>query len=462
MFDVAIIGAGPGGYVTAIRTAQLGFKTVVIEEGELGGVCLNRGCIPTKALCAATELLHEIDRAAEIGIHTGKIELDLHRLAAWKEEVVTSLVTGIKLLFKSHGVALVNGRGRLVGHGRIAVTNNDEIAAERIVLAAGSAPLEIPNFSFADDNIWSSDDALRLTEIPNHLVVIGGGVIGLELATVYRRLGSEITVVEMMPDILPGIEIDRRALSVLKRALTAQGITIHTNTAAKSYRITDEGIILQAAGRDGVLEIEASKILLAVGRRPRSDDLGLETIGLAPNAQRFIEIGPGMETTVAGVYAIGDLVPGPMLAHKASAEGLLFAESLQGKGRSLNYDKIPQAIFTDPQIASAGISERTAKEKGYDIIVGRFPYAALGKARGMRKTEGFFQVIADQRDHLLLGVQIVGAEAANLISEAALAIEAGLPLEAIGETVHPHPTLSEGLLEAAENAIGKAIHVANR
>ncbi len=462
MFDIAIIGAGPGGYVTAIRTTQLGFKTVVIEEGELGGVCLNHGCIPTKTLYAATELLHEIGRAEEIGIHTNKIELDLTRLAAWKEEVVTSLSTGIKSLFKSHGVTLVNGRGRLAGRGRIVVANHDEIAAKRIVLATGSAPLEIPGFSFADDNIWSSDDALRLTEIPKHLVIIGGGVIGLELATIYRRLGSEITIIEMMPDILPGIEIDRRALSVLKRALTAQGITIHTNTAAKLYRRTDEGIILQAAGRNGILEIKARKILLAVGRRSRSDDLGLETIKLAPNAQRFIEVGPGMETAVASVYAIGDLVPGPMLAHKASAEGLLFAESLQGKSRSLSCDKIPQAIFTDPQIASVGISEKTAKEKGYDVIVGRCPYAALGKARGMRKTEGFFQVVADQRDHLLLGVQIVGAEAANLISEAALAIEAGLPLEAIGETVHPHPTLSEGLLEAAANAIGKAIHVANR
>lgn len=462
MFNIAIIGAGPGGYVAAIRTAQLGFKTVVIEEDKLGGVCLNRGCIPTKALYAATELLHEIDRAAEIGIYTSKIELDLHRLATWMEEVVTSLSTGIQSLFRSHGVTLINGRGRLAGRGRIVVANHDEIAAERIVLATGSAPLEIPGFSFLDDNIWSSDDALQLTEIPNHLVIIGGGVTGLELATIYRRLGSEITVIEMMPDILPGIEIDRRALSVLKRALTAQGITIHTNTAAKSYRRTNEGIILQSAGRNGELEIKADKILLAVGRRSRSDDLGLETIELTPNAQRFIEVGPGMETVVPGVYAIGDLIPGPMLAHKASAEGILFAESLQGKSRTLSYDKIPQAIFTDPQIASVGISEKRAKEKGYDVIVGRCPYGALGEAHGIRKTDGFFQVVADQSNHRLLGIQIVGAEAANLISEAALAIEAGLPLEAIGETVHPHPTLSEGLLEAAENALGKTIHVANR
>ncbi len=462
MFDIAIIGSGPGGYVTAIRTAQLGFKTVVIEEGKLGGVCLNRGCIPTKALYAATALMHEIDHAKEIGIHTSKIELDLDRLAVWKEEVVTSLSTGIHALFTAHGVTLVNGRARLAGHGQITITNNDAISAKQIVLATGSAPLEIPGFSFADNNIWSSDDALRLTEIPKHLVIIGGGVIGLELATIYRRLGSKITVIEMMPDILPGIEIDRRVLAVLKRALTAQGITIHTNTVAKSYHSADKGIILQAAGKDEVLEIEACKILLAVGRRSRSDDLGLETVELTPNAQRFIEVGPGMKTAAAGLYAIGDLVPGPMLAHKASAEGLLFAEGLQGKDRSLSYEKIPQAIFTDPQIALVGISEKSAKEKGYDVIVGRFPYAALGKAHGMRKREGFFQVVANKRDHLLLGVQIIGAEAANLISEAALVIAAGLPLEAIGETIHPHPTLSEGLLEAAENAIGKAIHVPNR
>ena len=458
--DMAIIGGGPGGYVCAIRAAQLGLKVTIIEEKALGGTCLNVGCIPTKALFSATKLLSQTAEAEQIGITYSPPAIDLEKLAEWKGQVVGTLVGGIETLLAKNGVEVIRARGKLAGEGQIALSNGEELTAEHIVIATGSDAVQIPPFPFEHPAIWSSDDALALTEIPERLAIIGGGVIGLELATIYNRLGSQVIVVELLPEILSTVDLDRRTISTLKRALTKSGITILTNTAAEGFEQADDNVVLRTA--DGK-EHAVDRILVAVGRRPKTRDLGLETCNVETDERGFIRVDDNLQTTAANVYAIGDAVLGPMLAHKASSDGVRVAESLADEGtEAIDYDLIPQAIFTDPEISSVGLSEAKAKASGRDILVGRFPFAALGKALGMREPDGFFQVVGDADDHRILGVQIIGAEASDLISEAAIAVQSRLTLEAIADAIHPHPTLPEGLKEAAENALGRAIHTVNR
>jgi dihydrolipoyl dehydrogenase len=458
--DMAIIGGGPGGYVCAIRAAQLGLKVSVIEEAALGGTCLNVGCIPTKALFSATKLLSQTAEAEHIGLTFEAPIVNLPKLATWKGQVVGTLVDGIETLLTKNGVDIIRARGQLAGEGQIALSNGDKLSAEHIVIATGSDAVQIPPFPFDHPAIWSSDDALALTEIPERLAIIGGGVIGLELATIYNRLGSRVVVVELLPEILSTVDLDRRTISTLKRSLAKHGVTVLTNTAAESFEQTDDNIVLRTA--DGG-EHAVDRILVAVGRRPNTRDLGLETCHVETDERGFIRVNDNLRTTAANVYAIGDVILGPMLAHKASSDGIRVAESLvHGQAEAVDYDLIPQAIFTDPEIASVGLSETKAKASGREILVGRFPFAALGKALGMREPDGFFQVVADADDHRILGVQIIGAEASDLISEAAIAVHNELALEAIADAIHPHPTLPEGLKEAAENALGRAIHTINR
>lgn len=458
--DMGIIGGGPGGYVCAIRAAQLGLKVTIIEEKALGGTCLNVGCIPTKALFSATKLLSQTAEAEQIGLTFTPPKIDLQRLAAWKGQVVTTLVEGIETLLAKNGVEVIRARGKLAGESRISLSTGEELAAEHIVIATGSDPVQIPPFPFDHPAIWSSDDALALSEVPEHLAIIGGGVIGLELATIYNRLGSHVTVVELLPEILSTVDLDRRTISTLKRAFTKSGITVLTNTAAEGFEQNGDGIVLRTANGD---EHAVDRILVAVGRRPKTRDLGLESCGVEVDERGFIRVDDNLQTTAAKIYAIGDAVLGPMLAHKASSDGVRVAETLvEGKTQAVNYNLIPQAIFTDPEIASVGLSEGKTKAAGNEILVGRFPFAALGKALGMRELDGFFQVVADADDHRIIGVQIIGAEASDLISEAAIAVQSNLTLEAIADAIHPHPTLPEGLKEAAENALGRAIHTVNR
>ena len=459
-YQVVVVGAGPGGYACAIRCAQLGLHVGLVEAKHLGGICLNWGCIPTKALFAATHLIADAATAPEMGITFGTPHIDLPRLARWKDEVISALVGGIATLLDKNGVDLLTARGHLEGSNTVALSTGETLTAERIVLATGSAPIDIPGFSFEHPAVWSSDDALTLSEIPERLVVIGGGVIGLELASIYRRLGSSVTVLELLPEILSVVDLDRRTVATLKQLLKRQGIDVRTKTVAESIDTDPEGTIVCTVEGE---RIPGDRILLSVGRRPNTADLGLETAGIEPDARGKVLVDAGLQTSAEGVYAIGDLTPGPMLAHKASAEGIALAEAFAGhKMRSFDHDLIPQAIFTDPEIASVGWSERRAKERGHEVLVGRFPYAALGKALGRRKTDGFFQVVADATDHRLLGAQIIGAEASDLIAEASILVENGLSLEMIADAVHAHPTLPEGLKEAAENALGKAIHTVNR
>jgi len=457
--DIGIIGGGPGGYVCAIRAAQLGFKVALIEETALGGTCLNRGCIPTKALYSATKLLGKAAEAEQIGLAFSPPQIDLQRLTAWKGQVVSTLVGGIETLLEKNDVEVFRARGQLAGDGRIALSSGEELTVETIVLATGSDAVQIPPFPFDHPTIWSSDDALKLPEIPKRLAVIGGGVIGLELATIYNRLGSQVVVVELLPEILSTVDLDRRTISTLKRALTKNGITVLTQTAAESFEQNGNDVALQTEnGEEHIVD----RILVAVGRRPRTRDLGLESCGVELDERGFVRVDKTLQTTAPNIYAIGDVVPGPMLAHKASKDGIQVAETLAGQSHAIDYDLIPQAIFTDPEIASVGLSESKAKAAGGEILVGRFPFAALGKALGMRETDGFFQVVANADDHRILGVQIIGADASDLISEAAIAVQSNLTLEAIADAVHPHPTLPEGLKEAAENALGRGIHTASR
>ena len=463
--DVVIIGAGPGGYACAIRCAQLGLRTALVEEKKVGGVCLHWGCIPTKALYAATRLLHQAATASEMGIAFAPPAVDVPALAAWKERVVGTLADGIAVLLAKGGVSLYSARALLEAGPRVRLSTGETLEAERIVLATGSAPIEIPGFPFSDPAVWSSDDALALAEIPRRLVVIGGGVIGLELASIYRRLGSEVAVVELLPEILATLDLDRRTISGLRRSLGAQGIKILTGlqatdlVRAKTPAAGGE-VLVSLAGSD---PLPADRVLVAVGRRPQSAGLGLEAVGVSPDRRGALAVDDGWRTAAEGVYAIGDLVAGPMLAHKATAEGVALADTFAGAAPvRFVAEEIPQAIFTDPEVASVGLSEKAAKERGLDVLVGRFPYAALGKALGMREPDGFFQVVADAKDHRLLGVQILGAEASDLIGEGALAVRNGLTLESMAHTVHAHPTLPEGLMGAADHALGRAIHTANR
>ena len=459
-YDALILGGGPGGYVCALRAAQLGLKVVLVEEKDLGGVCLHWGCIPTKALYAATRLLHQAASATEMGIAFSPPAIDLAQLAAWKASVTGRLAGGIADLMKAAGVDVVRARGRLAGVGEVVLSTGETLRAERLVIATGSRPIEIPGFSFEHARVWSSDDALRLDVIPRRLAVIGGGVVGLELATIYRRLGSEVTVIELLPDLLATLGLDRRAIALVKRSLSGAGIRVLNGVSAASFGEKPDGIEIVLSDGSAVA---ADRVLVAVGRRPNSAGLGLEAVGVEADRRGAIPVNDRCETSAPRVYAIGDVVPGPMLAHKASADGIVVAHAMAGDNHPATpAELIPQVVFTDPEIASVGLSESAARAAGREIVVGRFAYAGLGKALGMREAEGFFQVVADAADHRILGVTIVGAEASDLLAEGGLAVRHGLTLEQVAETIHAHPTLPEGFHEACENALGRGIHTAKR
>lgn len=461
-FDVVVIGAGPGGYVASIRLAQLGLKTACIEREFLGGVCLNVGCIPSKAMISATHFLHKAQHdAAEMGIQIKGISVDMKKLKTWKESVSGKMSSGVAQLLKGNGVTVIMGEAEFKSKTEITLkskTGTEQITAKNFIVATGSRPIEIPGFKFDETKILSSTGALALEEIPQDVVVIGGGYIGLEISGYLAKLGSKVNVVEASGAVLNGV-VEPECAQVVARKLSKQGVNILTNAKAKGQKTVGKQteVTIEIGGKEQVLK--ADKVIVTVGRRPNSDQTNLKAAGILVDEKGFIKVDAQRRTSTANIFAIGDIACQPMLAHKASHEGVLVAEIIAGKNRVYDAKTVPAVVFTDPEIASAGMMEAEAKAKGHEVIVGKFPFAANGKAVSLMETDGFVKMIADSKTHILLGVHVVGPEASNLISEAALAIEMGARMEDLALTIHPHPTLGETMMEAAEATLGHAIHI---
>ncbi len=460
--DAAVIGAGPAGYVCGIRLGQLGKKAVVIEREKAGGVCLNVGCIPSKALINAAKLYDKIRHGEEMGILTDNARIDMSKMQAWKDQVVGKLTGGVKMLLKSNKCDFLSGQAKLVGRNRIEVTTPEGVTiveAEHIVLATGSRPIEIPGFAFDGHRVINSTGALALAEVPRRLVVIGGGYIGMELGTLYAKLGSEVTMVEALPAILPGT--DPELAQVVVRKAKKLGMKLVTGAKAKGWVEVDGEASVTIETEGGSETISADKILVAVGRRPNSENLGLEALGVKVE-RGFVPANRRQETNVPGIYSIGDLAGQPMLAHKGSKEAEVVAEVIAGKKAEMDVRTIPSVIFTDPEISSAGITQAEAEGRGKQVKIGKFPFAALGRAIANADTDGFVKVVIDAGTHEVLGIHIVGNGASDMIAEAALAIEMGALADDLSLTVHAHPTLPEAIMEAAKASLGEAIHVQNR
>jgi dihydrolipoamide dehydrogenase len=457
---VVVIGAGPAGYVCAIRLAQLGQQVTVVEKEYLGGTCLNVGCIPSKAMIAAGALLHRIGEASALGITAKDVRLDVKQLVTWKAGIVGRLTGGIGVLLKNHKVEVVLGTARILGKGSVAVATQGgerKLSCDVIVVATGSVPIDIPGFACDEDKVWSSTGALRPTKLPEHLVVIGGGYIGLELGMMYRRLGSRVTVLEATPGALPGQERD--CVKVIERSLKKMGVELLTETFAQSFEHKSGKSYVRIKTKKGEDTLVCDQILSTVGRKPYSAGLGLEAVGLATDAKGFLPVDRQMRTKAADVYAIGDLAGQPMLAHKSSREGLVAAAVIAGQREEFDARCVPAVIFTAPEMASVGLTEEQCKEKKLDYKTGSFPFAASGRAMSLMETEGFVKVISDAKTDELLGVHMVGPEVTELIAEAALAIELGATAEDVARTIHAHPTLPEAFMEAAEAVHGMAVHI---
>ena len=464
-FDLIVIGAGPGGYVAAIRAAQLGLRVAVVERSErLGGVCLNEGCIPSKALLDSSELFALArDSFASHGIGIDPPKLDLARMMARKDDVVKKLTDGVAFLFKKNGITLFRGTARLAGKSgtdhRVEVRGDGEpqaLAAKRVLLATGSRAVEVPAFPFDGETVVNARDALSFGSVPEHLLVVGGGYIGLELGSVWLRLGSKVTVVEMLPKILPNT--DRQVADALMRSLKKQGMSFLLETEVTSLEKRDGKAHVRIKNGDKAEEIVCDRVLVAVGRRPLSADLGLEEAGIAADGAGRIPVNDDFATAVPGIYAIGDLVHGPMLAHKAMTEGEVFAERLLGQASVVDYEFVPGIIYTWPEAASVGKSEEQLQAENIPYAAGRFNFLANGRARCMDETEGFVKVLAHKETGRVLGVHIIGPRASDMIAEAVTVMTYGGSAQDIAMTFHAHPTLSEAMKEAALDVEKRAIH----
>ena len=460
---VVVIGAGPAGYVCAIRLRQLGQEVVVVEKEALGGTCLNVGCIPSKALIAAGSLMEKVAHAKTFGLTVEGMQLDVEKLVEWKTSIVGRLTGGVGGLLKNHGCTVLMGAARIVDRNTVEVTSSEgkqSVSCDDIVVATGSIPIEIPGFAFDEDAVWSSTGALAPKEIPGHLVVIGGGYIGLELGMMYRHLGSQVTVLEATSGALPGQ--DRDCVKVIERSLKKQKIKLMTETFAKEYRREGDGLVVTVERGGKREEVACDQILSTVGRRPYSEGLGLENLGLSTTDRGFLAVDKQMRTAVPNVYAIGDIAGQPMLAHKGSKEGLVAAAVIAGQAEEYDARCVPAVIFTAPEMASVGMTEDQAREAGYEPVTGSFPFAASGRAMTLQETDGFAKIVADKETDLVLGLHMVGPEVTELVAEGALAIELGATTEDLARTIHAHPTLPEAVMEAAEAVHKMAVHIFQR
>ena len=466
--DALVIGAGPGGYHAAIRLGQLGKKVVCFDRDEVGGVCLNWGCIPTKALLHVAEITRQITHADQLGIKVAAPEIDRGKVAEFADKVVKANVGGVNQLFKANNVEFAYGDASFKSKNTVLLKkrdgSTDEYTAKAVVIATGSAPVRIGAWGHDGDTIIDSDDAVRIKRIPKNLLVVGGGVIGLEFATVYVRMGAKVTVVEAMPNLLTGTDLE--ISKTLGRILKKQGVEILLDTKVETIEKTGPQKVkatLNGTGTNGKAEVrEFDQVLVAVGRKPVTDTLNLQAAGLATTDRGFLEVDAQRRTKVEGIFAIGDVTGAPMLAHKAMKEGVVAAEVIAGD-RASAFDPvaIPNCVYTDPEVATVGLSEEEAKAAGYDVRVGKMNLIASGRARTMNETDGIIKLVADAKTDALLGMHIVAPQAESLIGEGVIALEMGATIEDIGLSIHPHPTLTESIMDAAESIHFKAIHIVN-
>jgi dihydrolipoamide dehydrogenase len=457
--DVLVIGAGPGGYVAAIRAAQLGKSVLVVDKSELGGVCLNRGCIPSKTLITAAHH-YELAKDSSIGITAENVKVDFTKVQEWKSSIIKKQTGGVGQLLKGNKIQVFNGEALFINENEARVFNDNETARYKFnhcIIATGSRPIELKTFPFGG-RVLSSTEALDLPEIPESLIVIGGGYIGIELGQTYAKFGTKVTVLEGSDSVLPGFEKEMSQL--VARNLKKAEVEVFTEAMAQGCEQTDKDVTVTFTVKGEEKKVTAQYVLVTVGRRPNTDgDLSLELAGIEVGERGLIKVNEQCQTNVPHIYAIGDIVSGLALAHKASYEGKVAAEAIAGLTSIVDYKCIPAVVFSDPEIASVGLNETEAKAQGINLAVGKFPYGANGRAQSMNLKEGFVKLIGDKDSGLLLGAQVVGAEASNLIAEMGLAIEMGATLEDIAMTIHAHPTLGEITMEAAEVAMGHPIHI---
>ncbi|MFB6227281.1 MAG: dihydrolipoyl dehydrogenase [Halobacteriales archaeon] len=459
-----VIGGGPGGYAAAIRAAQLGVDTTLVEMDAYGGACLNRGCIPSKALLSGTGLAHEAGAAAEMGVHADP-EIDAAAMNDWKDGVVNRLTRGVEKLCKGNGVTLIEGRAAFTGEQEAAVYgadgNEGTMGFEHAIVATGSRPIEVPGFPFDADPVLDSAAALNVEDPPGSLVIVGAGYVGMELATVFARMGSDVTILEALDAALPAYSAD--LTRPVRKHLEELGVTFRFGEAAAGYEDRKDGISIATETEDGdTSEYAADRVLVAVGREPVTDTLDLDAAGLEPTDAGFLDTDEQARTLLEHVFAVGDVAGEPMLAHKASAEGEVAAEVIAGEDASLDARAIPAAVFTSPEIGTVGLTETEAGEAGYDPITGEVRLRTNGRALTRREADGFVRIVGDAASGAVLGGQVVGPEASELIAEIGLAIETDTTLADVAGTVHTHPTLSESVMEATKNALGRAIHALNR
>lgn len=462
-FDVVVIGAGPGGYPCAMRLAQLGKRVAIIEETYIGGVCLNVGCIPSKAVISAARRFHDMQHAEKYGFTiTGSVKLEMAKLQAWKQEVVKKLTGGISQLLKGNGVTQIEGRAELKGATEITVTTKTgekiELTCKDVVIATGSHPIDLPAFKIDGKNIFGSKEVLEMDKLPERTVVLGGGYIGLELGGALAQLGSQVTVVEMSPKLLAGFDTD--CTQVVARRMKQLKVDVRLETKAESViDLGKKGQSLRVSSKKGSEDLPFDALVVTIGRKPRGKELKLERFGVKVDDKGFVGVDAQLRTSHPHIYAIGDVCGQPMLAHKATRDGEVCAEVIAGHRSAIQNKVIPAVVFCEPELASAGLTEAEAIAQGRKVGTARFPFAALGRALAAGETDGFAKIVFDQGSNVVIGVHIVGSHATDLISEAALAIEMGATLSDLALTIHPHPTLGEGIFEASKVGLGETVHM---